>query len=68
MDVESKIQEQKISGQKGDKEEKEIVRLLLNYGNEQLKIGAQTISIASLFPPAFKRSAASPLVSALIFN
>ena len=47
MDIDKSAEGQKIEKQKANKEEKEIVRLLLNYGNEELKIDKQSISIAA---------------------
>ena len=46
INIDKVIDEQKIDKRKKNKEEKEIVRLLLNYGNEKLKINKQSISIS----------------------
>ena len=43
----SNFVEKEIPTSKMNKEEKEIIRLLLNYGNEKLKVEENTISIAS---------------------
>ena len=50
----SNFEGKEIPTSKMNKEEKEIIRLLLNYGNEKLKVGENTISIASFIVEELK--------------
>jgi DNA primase len=51
---ENLFEEKEIHTSKMNKEEKEIVRLLLNYGNENLKVDDKKISIASFIVQELK--------------